>query len=526
MRFCRHLVWIFGIGLFLSGCGGSSSTSGSQATDTVFPSDLGVDSPTATTTTSSAPDVEGSTAKAGPKFAAVRRYTSAATRINGLLSGTTPFLSLFSPADFFMTEKDAKCFGPKLKFTNHPDGTSSTMTELPTGDVGIWTETDAATGHACAAAQLTSRMEGVRGRLNMALTGLAGLLRALYNAGGVLPSAGSSVSVTMPSLPSITFTTASIALDSSATTYTYILKFTYTDASSLAHNIEITLQHAPGASKFAYNGLMVYSVTQQVTGGNCISGGAADVTVIGSLKYSRSSAKAMKVTHRSGQFCGKGGTSLASYESDGELDPTYRGTVLPKPPTGWADDFSRFGADYNPLTLAGSYLYGWQAGPLDPNARILQLRLNPPEDASEPVAVSKDGEAYYGYGAPIHTSTGDITGFICNWAGPGSTRTLQAYAQRQFVSFNSTSGLWTQPTGGSDIRYGPTNSCFCTYASGFRYDRNLNSTDDELPTEIDVISGSTTSPLDLMDTTIGTTTYATIQEAILGRGYTKPSNGF
>ncbi len=525
MRFCRHLVGILGIGILLSGCGNSSS-SGSQATETVFPSDLAVDSPTATTTTSSAPAFDPSTVKAGPKFAAGRRYTLAATRINALLSGTTPFLSLFSPADFLLTEKDANCFGPKLRFTNHPDGASA-MTELPTGDLGIWTETDAATGHACATAQLTSRMEGVRGRLNMALTGLAGILRALYNAGGFLPSAGSTVSVTMPSSSTYTFTAASIALDSTATTYTYILNFTYTDTSSLAHNIEITLQHAPGASKFAYNGLMVYSVTRQVTGGNCTSGSAADVTTIGSLKYSRSSAKAMKVTHRSGQFCGKGGISLASYESDGELDPTYRGTVVPNPPTGWADDFSRFGADYDPFTLAGSYLYGWQAGPLDPNARILQIGLNP-ADASDPGATSKDGETYYGFGDPLHlsTSNGDITGFICNWAGPGSTRTLQPYAQRQFVSFNSTSGLWTQPTGGSDIRYGPTNSCLGTYASGFRYDRNLNSVDDESSTEIDVISGSTTSPLDLMGTTIGPTTYATIQLAISGRGYTKPSQNF
>ncbi len=501
----------------------SDSTSG-QPTDTVFPTDLAVASPTSGTTASSAPTFDGQSAKLSSAPSFERRYTAATVVINNLLSGGTPLPSVFTPSDFLLTETDAGCFGPKLAFSSHPDGTS-TMTELPTGDLGIWTETDTSTGHACAAAQLTSRMDGMRGRLNMGLMGLAGMLRALYASGGTLPTAGNTTNVTMPAIPNVTFTTASIALDATAAIYTDRLTFTYTDSSSVLHNIDIILQHTPGTSKFSYSGLLTYAVTRQFTGGNCNSGGTGPVTVIGTLKYVRSSATSMQTTHRSGQFCGSGSTTTARYESDGQLDPTYRGT-LPNPPTGWADTFSRFGAEYNPLTLAGSYLYGWQAGPNDSNVRILQLELNPPSGSE---TTAKDGESYYGFGGTIHTSNGDVTGFICNWAGPGNTHVLQPNAQRQFISFDSTSNLWTQPTGGSDIRYAPTNSCLAAYSTGFRYDRNLNgSLTDEVPTDIDVLAPTGLSTdLDLMSTTIGSTTYGTIQEAITtGRNYTKPSSGF
>ena len=113
-------------------------------------------------------------------------------------------------------------------------------------------------------------------------------------------------------------------------------------------------------------------------------------------------------------------------------------------------------------------------------------------------------------------------GLYCNWAAPGSTGSLQPYAQRQFVSFNSSTGHFDMPAGGSDVRYAPVNNCQYDGEGAFWYDRNLNLTADETADDLIVMPGST-NPFDLMAAldSDGDGT-ATILEAIDGRGYNAP----
>lgn len=462
----------------------------------IFPSGLAVSAPTRQGTSSGFAALP----PPGPMALSSMSYTSATQQINALLSGTKAPLTAFDSNAFLAQSNNASCFGPTLSYTNHPDGGSGT---LPSGDLGIWLETDSATGDACAAAQLNARMDGASSRANTALMTVAAMLRAAISSGTGLPGAGSNIDVLASmnalGIASTTFTKALIALDSSGKIWTYTLELTFTDASGASHNIAIKLDHTPGSSPTTYAGIMTLSATNTFNGGNCGSG-SNPVTRIDTFKYDRSGTSSITGIQRSGQFCGSGSyATLGSYDSDGQL----------KPSSAWTDDFSRFGASYNPTTLKGYYLYGWQAGSGDGYSRILQLGINGIGSGT-----TNNGESYFGYGDAIDTTDGKVKGFHCIWAGPKPAKPtgLQTiYAQRQFISYDSTTGKWSQPTGGSDIRYAPTDSC--TYnASGFWYDRNLNGANDETAADI------TVSTPDLM----GLSGAATIADAIAARGYVIP----
>lgn len=470
----------------------------------IFPIDLAASSPTNRRDSSSTTTKSGQEFAAFPSPSTTISYLTATGRINALLSGSAVLLGSFDPNAFLMQDSDAGCFGPSLKYTNHPDAATLSSGTLPTGDLGIWSEIDSSTGDACAAAQFNARMEGRAMRANMALIGLAGLLRAAYSSGTGLPAAGSSVDVTTAlnaaAIPSTSFTTATLALDGTATTYTYNLEFVVVDSSGLSHTIKIRLTHTPGGSATNYTGLLTFSVTDNFTGGACGSGTNA-VTRIGTFKYTRSGPTNTVVVMRNGQYCGTGTfATLGSFDTDSQLKAT-----------GWSDSFSRYGANYNPKTLEGYYLSAWQAGAGDSYSRILQLGLN-----GNGGSLTNDGEAYYGFAAPIDSTDGKILGFYCNWAGPKPASAIglhKEYAQRQFVRFNATSNLWEQPTGGSDIRYAPTDACTYAGTGTFWYDRDLNGAVNETSSDVNV------STPDLM----GLSTAATIADAIAARGYTIPS---
>lgn len=521
----------------LTGClnGGSSSGTSATATDTTeFPTGLAVSSPTDVVASDATPALAAGI-KVEPTFWAsvgdwllgtahaaagkVPRYTWATLKIDALLNGTTPASTTFTPDLFLATDTNAGCFGPTLDYTDHPDAATPNSGQLPSGDLGIWTETDATTGHACAAAELNSRMRGIGWRSNMALMGLASMIEQLTSSSTALPTAGNTVDATTLmnglGVSSVTFTNASLSLDATGSIWTYVMDFTYVDGSSVSHDISIKLVHTPGASSAAYSGLLTYAVGDLFTGGNCPGTGSKNVTHIGTLKYTRASLSDMVLIHRSGQYCGHGDyTTLASFQSDGQLDPAGKWDGS----TGWADNFSRFGADYDPTSLQGYYLYGWQAGYGDSNTRLFSVGLNAPPSAGQ---MAQDGEAYFGYGDEISVSNGDTNGMYCSWAAPGSTHTLQSYAQRQFISYDAASYLWTQPTGGSDILYAPTNDCTYDGSGTFWYDRNLNTAIDEGSTDLIVgaVGSALTPELDLMQK--GTS--ADIPTKIASRGYVKPS---
>jgi hypothetical protein len=449
-------------------------------------------------------------------------YIVAANRINSLLTGATPArtAAFFNATRFLASVTNAGCYGPSILYQDHPDGATPNSGTLPSGDLGMWTVTDSSTGHVCASAQLDARMDGISQRTNTGLMTLVSLINVASTAGKALPAAGSSLSLisemnTAFSASGLTFTTATVA-QSSTSVWTYTVQFSFTDASSLSHNAEIKLTHTPGTDSTHYSGLLTYAVTRGIVNMlNCpgTSGGTVDV---GTLKYTRSGRTSANLVHREGNYCGAGtpsslATSVADFSSDGQLDPAGKWTGT----RGWANNFNRFGANYDPTTSQGYYALGWQAGYNDGNSRVFNIGLN-----YNAVTEVRDGESYFGYGSDIATSTGAIQGFICNWAGPGNSHTLQDYFQRQFVAFNDTSGKWEAGAGGaassSNITYAPTNSC--AYAGGgtFIYDKNANASLAD-----DTVGAATV--LDLKNKTFGATTYATIPLAIAGRGMVVPS---
>lgn len=544
--------------LGLAGCGGGSSGSPSTSTAIdgagVFPAGLAVASPVgmeagSVTLAQASPAVrlralalalfQGDMATAkqlasrlipvGDAQAAASRsprYMKSANAVNALLTGAAaPRAGVgFNADQFLKSPVNAGCYGPTVLYQGHPDWTSGSPAAtdtLPSGDVGIWTAVDTATDWACAAAQLDARMGGVALRSNTSLMTLASLINVANTAGKSLPAVGATVDLkaemNLAFSPDVTFTTATIS-QPVASSYSYSVAFSFTHSSG-TRNAEIRLSHAPGSSKNEYSGLLTYAVTRGGSDLRNCNGKALGTVDIGTLKYTRSSRTAMTLVQREGNYCGVGtatplATSYASFSSDGQLDPAgkWSGTK------GWANNFNRFGAVYDPTTLKGNYTFGWQAGDLDSNSRVFNIGLN-----FNATTEARDGEAYFGYGDDIASSTGTINGFICNWAGPSNSHTLRDYFQRQNISFNDATGKW-RPTGeaasSSNITYAPTNAC--TSAGGaFYYDKNAGTvTPASLADEL--AAANPAVAVDMADRVFGATTYATIPLAIAGRGVVVP----
>ncbi len=473
----------------LGGCG-SPGANGSRDTQAVFPHAFEV-----TTLTQAS---EASSSLGAPE--------SALTRIDELLNGDTPLSSVFTPELLYRQPEDAQCYGPRLPFKDHPDGTIPNSGELPPGDLGIWTMNEANTSQACTAAQLDARMQGVQTRTMSGLFLLAGSLDALYDAGYSLPAVGSSVDITayMPAITNVTFT--SVTLEHTASNeYHYTIEYTYT-RSGVSYQVQFETTHRSGASANEYKGLMAYQIQDTMHGGNC-GPGDNDITRKGSLVYERSSSDDFAVDAREAQFCSH--SMSGGFDSRGLLDPTDRFDAATNS-DGWGNNYSRFVSNYKASNRSGQYSYVWQAGYMDSHSRVLEIDLN---DHS-PV----DGESYFGFGAPVYNTSatsGEISGMICNWAAPGHTHTPQLYAQRQFLEYNTSTTFFETTTAGSDITYAPTNTCQYSGGGTFAYDRNLDThlTSADIAIVKSGASGSTELEFDLFQYT-----GSTVADMIINRG--------
>ncbi len=483
--------------------------SGGESTDVVwariFPVDLAVASPLHMENVVNAAAIDGSWTTG---------YDIATAEIYSVLTGVTAVTAVFDPAALLMAGADANCYGPTLQYRSHPDSGGSGSGELPHGDLGIWQEVDS-TGDACAAAQINARLNGAEQQSQASLLLMAALIDAANDAGLPFPTAGGVLDVTaaisVAGIPHVTFTLATISYDVTTGTWTYYAEFTYTDpVDSSVHAMVVSLEYTPDAIAPAteYTGVMHYRANDNQMWGNCpgSGGGGATkpVTNNGTLAFARLGADELRIQQRAGAFCGHN----VDARTGDIVDPTG----------DWGDNYSSFTANFAPATMAGDYAYAWQAGVHDRASRVLDVGIN----NFSPL----DGEAYYGYGDRVQDNADGVfvaQGMYCNWAAPGSAGGMQPYAQRQFVTFNSTTGHFETPTGGSDLRYAPTNNCQYDGDGSFWYDRNLNGVDDETPAELTVMPGSAASPLDLMEAvdSDGDGT-ATIAEKIATRGYNAP----
>ena len=102
----------------------------------------------------------------------------------------------------------------------------------------------------------------------------------------------------------------------------------------------------------------------------------------------------------------------------------------------------------------GKIGYAWQAGKSDGYTRTFNIKT---------VSNSSDnqtGDAYFGFNP--HPDNGsyrstNIDRMICNWAGPGNSKTGVAKVQRQQLSYDSTANVWKSIQ--DNITFAPTNTC-------------------------------------------------------------------
>lgn len=451
-------------------------------------------------------------------------YQMSAAAVAGVLSGERSIASAFNLQSFFMRAGNANCYGPSLRWENHPDssGPDAASGQLPGGDLGIW-EPTTESGEACAAAQLNARMRDVESQVGMGLIGLAGLVAAYQSDGSTWPddvAPGDSVDLTAAmeaaAIDRVSFNSATMTRAASGDAWSYVLDMEYGTPDGGSKSIVLRLEHSvTDREAGAYEGLLSYLIEDEYTDRNCRERPTGEVTLNGSVHYIKASASAVVLQARNATACG-----LASADPSADLlsDPVTSGVLegnTVSPSAAWADNFNVFTAEFNPENLLGNYAYSWQAGSGDSHTRVLEVGLE----------TEAGGEAYFGFGDRVQTSLGgQIKGFICNWAGPGNQHNgpeFAKYAQRQALTLDTATHRYISDAASSDITYAPTSSCMYDGAGSFVYDRNLNNDlSDESAETAAVMQSGTTLGFDLMSVADGE---ASIWDHIVARGYDLPS---
>lgn len=468
----RLLLGLFGLSLQMA-CG-SAAVGTSTGNPTLFPTKLAIASPFDT-------DVENGSPPALVTFPAqatpiATGYADATAQINQLLNGTEAADCRFDAALFLASHRNASCYGPQIPYENHPDanpGDPNGDGTFPTGDVGFWTETDAATGHACAAAQLNARLEVLHDRSLAALMGLASLVCAANVNGIPLPDDSTrdlTSEMNALGVPAVAFTSATITESDTAEgeQWSYELELTYTRGSE-EFKIVAALVHLPGASEEIYHGRLSYRINDTIDpAGGCPS---TEQTFNGSLLYNQTSDE-LQAEARGALFCGHDSVGT----TEGVVDPSLKQDPLSMP-EGWANSFDIFTARFDTDSLVGDYAYSWQAGAQDRYTRVLNATVT--EEGGDFA-----GDAFYGFGDDIAATDGAITGFFCNWAGPqGSEQQKEAsfrnLAQFQSMTLNEATGKFDVVT--SNITYAPIYACDYDGTSDFRFDSDADGSIDTDP---------------------------------------------
>lgn len=553
--------WVLALAACSSGGGGQSASAASADVNASFPSGLAVGAPTDVNSSASARMKPrgglrfardwgtatwqairqgngrqlahlatavlpmGSAQAAGVASPEIGRI---ATLVRAVLSGDTSVdvSSLLAVEDLFDGDgRNATCFGPRLLYANHDDqpGTGGL---LPSGDLGLWRATADDGTTPCVADQLSRRVRGVRRQTFQGLLLMASMRHAVASdATLAMPAAGATTTVTtamntlMSALsPAIAVETATIALDSTDSTYTYRLVLNNGGSGAGLRRGEVILRHTPGGSTGVYAGVMqvsgfTFTVDSAMGCSDLMTGGLYQAAAVSTLSYSRDEDD-IAFSSRFARYCGHPtddtgsdyGAQVASFTSGGELDPGIRlasgggarGSTL-----GWNGGFARFAGAFDRDTLDGSYQYAWQAGVNDSHSRTLLAT-----SSYNSAAAVRTVTGYFGYAADIASPDGSLLGMICNWAGPGNNHTPGKRFQMQTATLADSASAFS--LGSSKITYAPTVSC--DSSSDMTYDVDGDNT---------IGSGEGASVTNDLDTPTGS--HTTVQEEISSRGFRTPA---
>ncbi len=356
--------------------------------------------------------------------------------------------------------KYVSCYGPDLVYVNHPS--DSTDGTLPGGDLGIWTAyNDNTTQEACAVGQMNLLMDKIGRKVDLAMGITAMMICAAKNDGLTKPTIdGDALDVTasvaktkISGRGGMKVSEATLKRSKVASTgkikYTSKLEgsFTY---NSTQQKFKIKFQHVPDtdstSSGATGEGLVqMWQDGVSATDGNC---GSDPYDVVTSVAYKNTSDnlsfRAVKAKFANSM------TKNEFFDSTGEVVGT---SSADNSSAGWCADFNvvRANIDSNGFGKIG---YAWQAGKSDGYTRTFNIKT---------VSNSSDnqtGDAYFGFNP--HPDNGsyrstNIDRMICNWAGPGNSKTGVAKVQRQQLSYDSTANVWKSIQ--DNITFAPTNTC-------------------------------------------------------------------
>ncbi len=449
-----------------------------------------------------------------PEGVAISEY------IDKVSQGTvTPTNANFDLTAFFGNYTSANCYGPSVTYQNHEDGGPGSNGVLPGGDTGMWLsrEGNQTTGTPCSAAQLSKLIDPVKKRMNATMI-FGARMRALAASNGGMPTTGNTLDLTTPVnvffqslLPTgATGSVSSASIANNAGVYTYVVE-TSTSAGPKTLKVVVKVVH-DGNSASSFSGVASYA-----TSDSSVTCGGGTTVQAGTIRYAKASSTEMNVSAREAPYCASAAitrdfSAFAALTTDGELDPAV--TTNQNPTKGWQQQgsgFKRFGAKYNPSTLAGDFKFAWQAGIGDSNSRMFAMNV-----AYNSTTEVRTGQSFFGFsGAMTDTATGakDLKGMICNWAGPSNSHTVNNFFQYQKIVLSQTASDWdiSSDANSNKITYAPTNSCSSTAGGTMRFDANADNTVGA--TEGDGVANG----LDTLDS--GKTT---VQATIEGRGFTSP----
>ena len=416
--------------------GGSSSSSNSEF-ELVIPGSLAIASPTAAqeTTALQMVDAEPQDFKGREEAMAARLNCAdpaqCARKFVAPTSATNP-----------------SCYGPQIDYRYHSDGPDGSPSQLPSGDLGIWTAAES-DGTACVAAKMNSQIESIAGYAQLALDMTTMVMGAANLAGASLPgAAGDSVDLKDAVISklegqdigaTITAATLSRAADSDGHP-AYDTTISVTPSGSLAGNVtgmSISVRHvALDDTNATYKGKIWILITS--------SGQSAGQGI--SVLYSKASETALKYEMRSRQARNSADASAASM-FDSVKNVNYPGT-------NQAQGYNWAIVDLNPSTATGTVAYLWVAGSELENTRSFFAK-------TEASGSSVTGTGYFGFGDALQNFTASnyqskwIDRMICNWAGPANQHTGITKLQKQTMTM--TDGKFV--VGTNNITYTPSNDC-------------------------------------------------------------------
>jgi len=359
--------------------------------------------------------------------------------------------------------KYVSCYGPNLDYVNHPSDNTSDG-QLPGGDLGIWTAyNDNTTQEACSVGQMNLLMDKVGRKVDLAMGITAMMICAAKNDGLTKPTVdGDALDVTasvaktkISSGKRGGMTVSSATLKRSKVASTGKIKYTSKLEGSFTYNstqqkFKIKFQHVPDtdstSSGATGEGLVqMWQDGVSATDGNC---GSDPYDVVTSVAYKNTSDnlsfRAVKAKFANSM------TKNEFFDSTGEVVGT---SSADNSSAGWCADFNvvRANIDKNGFGKVG---YAWQAGKSDGYTRTFNIKT------VYNSADNQTGNAFFGFNP--HPDNGsyrstNIDRMICNWAGPGNSKTGVAKIQRQKLSHDSTANVWKSIQ--DNITFAPTNSC-------------------------------------------------------------------